>query len=93
MAAALLFGALLLLERDRPSLGAVLGGAVLVLAALLAKESALLAPAMLALVAIARTGRLGRLRSHLAVLLALCIYAALRTSRGSPPSSGGPAAS
>ncbi|NOY25106.1 MAG: hypothetical protein GXP62_04450, partial [Oligoflexia bacterium] len=82
MAAALLFGALLLLDRDRPSPGALLGGAVLLLAALLAKESALLAPAMLALVAVARTGRPGRLRSHLAVLLALCIYAALRTWAG-----------
>lgn len=79
MAAALIFGALLLLERDRPSAAELAAGGGLVLAAMLSKESALLAPVLLGLVATARTGRPGRLVSHVAVLAALGVYLLLRT--------------
>lgn len=84
MAAAFLFTGLLLLERDRPSAGALVGGAACMLAALLSKESALLAPVLLPALALARTGRPGRLTSWLALLAAFGIYAGLRLAADVP---------
>ncbi len=78
MAAALLFSGVWLLDVDQPRLGHLLLGSACVLAALLSKESALLAPLVLAALSLARTGRPGRLSAHLAVLGALLTYGALR---------------
>jgi len=85
MTAALLVGGLLLLDRDVPRVGDVVVGGLLVLAALLTKESALLAPLLLATVALARTGRPGSLRGHAAVLAAVVVYLGLRVQAGVPP--------
>ncbi|MDG1481021.1 MAG: hypothetical protein P8R54_15630 [Myxococcota bacterium] len=82
MAVVFLLSALLLLARDTPGPRHLLGGAVCVLAAALCKESVLLAPAILAGVEWARTGRPGGLRAHLAVAAGIAVYAIMRVSAG-----------
>ncbi len=80
MATTLLLVALLALARDAPRPRQLLGGGLAILAAALCKESVLVAPALLALVEWARTGRLGRLSAHLALLAGLGAVALLRAA-------------
>jgi hypothetical protein len=82
MATALMVWALVLLSRSRPSWPAVLGGAVLALAALLSKESVVLAPALLALIARARGPGWGSKRAHGALIGALAVGLGLRLGAG-----------
>ena len=78
MAAALLVWALIPLSRTQPSRRGLVGGGLLVLAALLSKESVVLAPVMLALIARARGPGWGTIQAHVAVVTALAVGLGLR---------------
>lgn len=82
MAAALLLAGLLALCRDALSWRHLLAGAAAILAAALCKESVLLAPLLYAAVEVARTGRPGTARGHLAVVAALAIAVGARSIAG-----------
>ncbi len=93
MAAAFLLAALLLLLPDRCSPRRLLAGSACTLAALLSKESAILAPFLLLALDLARHGRLRGPPRHAAAWLAVAIYVFLRFSAGvpgapSPPTEG-----
>ena len=87
MATALLLGALLVLDREDLGPGAMVGGATLLAAAGLCKESVVLAPLLLAASAWARTGRFWSLRAQLAAIGGLAVVALLRLQAGvgAPP--------
>jgi len=82
MAAALSFGAALALLDERPSRGRLLGGGALALAALLSKESALLALGLIPLLDLARWSRPRGWRRYAALAVAAAAWAALRASAG-----------
>ncbi|MFT4979839.1 MAG: hypothetical protein ACI8S6_005751, partial [Myxococcota bacterium] len=82
MAAALLLAALLALGRDKLTSRYLIGGGLAIAAAALCKESVLLAPALYAAVELARTGRLGTLRGHAAVIVGLAVAVCARILSG-----------
>jgi hypothetical protein len=82
MATTFLLGALLLLSRERPQKPALLGGAVLVLAAMLSKESVALTPLLLAAICQARHGRWGAKSAHGAAMVGVASAVAMRLMAG-----------
>jgi hypothetical protein len=79
MAAVLLCSALLCLCKDKPSL---LLAALATAAAALCKESVYLAPLLYAAVEVARTGRPGKLKGHLAMVAGVGLVLAIRFMLG-----------
>ncbi len=82
MAAVFLLGALLLLSRDKPNGVDIVGGTALILAAVLAKESVVLAPLLLAVICWSRHGHWGRPGAHLATIAGLALAVGLRSGAG-----------
>ena len=83
MAAALsLFALVLVLPRERPSVGRLVGAGLLLFLALLSKESAVLVPLMLLALDLARWRRPGALSRYLALGVGLFAYAGLRAWAG-----------
>jgi len=82
MAAAMLVWALILLSQSAPRRPALIGGCVLTMAALLSKESVILAPVLLALVCRARGAGWGTLHAHLSVVAGIGLAVGLRAMAG-----------